>query len=56
MPVATEVDAFQSEVGRDQNFVPWREPQHGAIVSDSGNNRRNWAFSTPIRHAANPVY
>src|SRR5579863_3178666 len=53
MPVATEVDAFQSEVGRDQNFVSRREPQHGAIVSDSGNNRRIQGLSAPSRHAAN---
>jgi hypothetical protein len=56
MPIAAEVNAFQSEVGRDQSFVPRREPQHGAIVPDSSNDRRIQAFSTPIRHAANPVY
>ncbi len=39
MPVAAEVDAFQREVGRDQGFSSRQQAQHGAVVSNSGEDR-----------------
>ena len=57
MPVAPEVNAFQREVGRDQGFVSRRQAQHGAVISNSGEDRTVRAESTPtsggFRHAAN---
>jgi hypothetical protein len=48
IPVPPEVDSFQGEVGRNQRvFVlgflltsAWHKSQDGAVVSNSGHNRR----------------
>src|ERR1700722_9624681 len=58
MPVAAKVNAFEREVGRDEQFASRRYPQHGAVVADasdqilSGVLRATRALSG-IRHAAN---
>src|SRR5580692_4813128 len=58
MPVAAKVNAFEREIGRDQQFAAGRYPQHGAVVADasdqilSGVLRATRALSG-IRHAAN---
>lgn len=36
MPVAPEVNSFQAEISGDERVVPRRNPQHGAIISDAG--------------------
>jgi hypothetical protein len=35
MPLSPEVDIFQGKVGRDQHFVPWGQPQHGAVIANT---------------------
>ena len=61
MPVAPEVNAFQRKVGRDQGFLSRREAQHGAVVSNSGEDHASCRPDTRVRmpspmgfrHAAN---
>ena len=38
MPLATEMNTFQGEVGGDQGLVAWWKPEYGAIVSDTRQN------------------
>src|SRR5271157_5849405 len=46
MPVATEMNAFQREVGGDQRVVSRQQTQYGAVVSNSGENL--WGADTPF--------
>ena len=36
MPLPSEVDAFQAEVGRDQSLVTGRDSQDGAVIANPG--------------------
>jgi hypothetical protein len=35
VPLPSEVDAFQAEIGGDQRFVSGRDSQGGAVVADA---------------------
>jgi hypothetical protein len=48
MPVAPEVNAFESEVGCDQDLVGGRHLQYSAIVSNSGQDGRRRASSANL--------
>lgn len=53
MPVAAEVHTFEAEICSDQELVPGRDTQRGAVVPDTGNDAitpKALSFS----HAAQP--
>jgi hypothetical protein len=58
MPVASEVNPFQREVGGNQKFVTRARPQNGAVIPDSGDDGRLPSGSKTLlgssRHLANP--
>jgi hypothetical protein len=39
MPLAAEVNAFQAEIGGDQELVSARNAEDGAVVSNAGDER-----------------
>jgi hypothetical protein len=45
VPFAPEVDTFEAEVCRDQNFMaPWNT-QHGSVIADSDDDRMSFRSS-----------
>ncbi len=39
VPLAAEVDALKAEIGGDDQVVAGRRSEHGAVVTDSGDER-----------------
>src|SRR5580765_7276556 len=50
MPVPAKVNAFQREVGRNEGIASRKQAQHGAVVSDPGQDGAIPTASAPMRN------
>jgi len=54
MPVPPEMNAFEGKVGRDQGVLLRPQTQHGAVVSNSGEDLRGASAAGESGYAADP--
>jgi hypothetical protein len=54
VPVAPEVHVFQAEIGGDQQFVPARRTQHGAVIANAADQHTRGRVCH-TRVGANPL-